>query len=131
MQGLGLRHNAGPSALYSVDRNHIYEPERLQRVAHRYPGVTTTTDADALITNPAVDAVVIAVPPRFHLDLTLQALSAGKHVLVEKPFAHSHREAIALVRLAEQKGLKLAVDQNWRYLPLIRALRSAVASGEL
>ena len=39
----------------------------------------------AAIDDPRVDAVVVAVPPRFHLDLTLQALAAGKHVLVEKP----------------------------------------------
>ena len=49
----------------------------------------TPTIATA-IADPAVDAVVVAVPPRFHLDLTLQALAAGKHVLVEKPAFLTH-----------------------------------------
>ena len=51
----------------------------------RYGGAASYGDYRAAIVDPRVDAVVIAVPPRFHLDLTLGALEAGKHVLVEKP----------------------------------------------
>ncbi len=51
----------------------------------RYRGAESYGDYAAAIDDPRVDAVVIAVPPRFHLDLTLRALEAGKHVLVEKP----------------------------------------------
>ena len=51
----------------------------------RFQGVGTYSDYSAAIADPRIDAVVVAVPPRLHLDLTLQALRAGKHVLVEKP----------------------------------------------
>ena len=51
----------------------------------RYGGFASYGDYAAAIADPQVDAVVIAVPPTFHLDLALQALAAGKHVLVEKP----------------------------------------------
>ena len=51
----------------------------------QYSGIASYADYPAAIADPRVDAVVVAVPPRFHLDLTLQALAAGKHVLVEKP----------------------------------------------
>ena len=51
----------------------------------RYGGAASYSDYAAALADPKVDAVVIAVPPHLHLDLTLQALAAGKHVLVEKP----------------------------------------------
>ena len=51
----------------------------------RFGGTDSYPDYVAAITDPRTEAVVVAVPPRFHLDLTLQALAAGKHVLVEKP----------------------------------------------
>ena len=58
---------------------------RAEAYRMRYGGVGSYGDYRAAIEDSRVDAVVVAVPPRFHLDLTLQALSAGKHVLVEKP----------------------------------------------
>src|SRR5712691_10378642 len=51
----------------------------------RYDGTGSYSCYTLAIEDPRIDAVVIAVPPRFYLDLTLQALAAGKHVLVEKP----------------------------------------------
>ena len=51
----------------------------------RYGGAASYSDYAAALADPKVDAVAIAVPPSLHLDLTLQALAAGKHVLVEKP----------------------------------------------
>ena len=54
-----------------------------------YRGTGSYSDYADAINDPNVDAVVIAVPPNFHLNLTLQALAAGKHVLVEKP-AYPH-----------------------------------------
>ncbi len=60
-------------------------PERLAQVQARYPAVKTTQDHGDLIADPAIDAVVIATPVSTHFDLAMQALQAGKHVLVEKP----------------------------------------------
>src|SRR5919109_5104586 len=51
----------------------------------RYQGGASYADYTAAIDDSRVEAVVVAVPPRLHLDLTLRALAAGKHVLVEKP----------------------------------------------
>ena len=56
-----------------------------RNTARGIPGFAAFGDYESAINDPRVDAVVIAVPPRFHLDLTRQALAAGKHVLVEKP----------------------------------------------
>ena len=65
------------------------------------PVTATTRQA---IADPAVDAVVVAVPPRFHLDLTLQALAAGKHVLVEKPAFLRIEDYRAAVRGARSRA---------------------------
>src|SRR2546421_409558 len=63
--------------------------ERLALAHARYPSVTTTTDCHALIADPAIDAVVIITPVSTHYPLALEALRAGKHVLVTKPMATS------------------------------------------
>jgi predicted dehydrogenase len=65
----------------------------------------------------AAEAVVIAVPIALHAPLARQALEAGKHVVVEKPFAASMSEAHGLVELAASKNLVLAVSQNYRFYP--------------
>ena len=84
--------------------------------------------ADAL---PHVDAVVVATPPTSHLELAMQAVDAGKHVLVEKPLATSTRDAWALVESAEAAGTALMVGHTFEYNAAVTALRDLVASGEL
>ena len=74
----------------------------------------------------AFDAVAIIAPSPLHTDLALQALQADKHVIVEKPFAVDFEAARAVVALAERRGLRVIVDQNYRYLPDLLALRRAV-----
>jgi len=76
------------------------------------------------IGSPDVDAVVVAVPPTFHLDLTLEALAAGKHVLVEKP-AFLHMADYEIVREARDRaGRVVLVGENDHYKPLAVCLRS-------
>jgi predicted dehydrogenase len=84
--------------------------------------------ADA-INDPNVDAVVIAVPPKFHLNLTLQALSAGKHVLVEKP-AYPATADYQVVREARDQAKRVVlVGENDHYKPLAIKLRKLLAEG--
>ena len=59
------------------------ERARADDYRQRFNGSRSYGDYEAAIDDPSVDAVVIAVPPRFHLHLALRALAAGKHVLVE------------------------------------------------
>ena len=84
--------------------------------------------ADA-INDPKIDAVVIAVPPRFHLNLTLQALNAGKHVLVEKP-AFPAIGDYETVRDARDRAQRVVlVGENDHYKPLAIKLRELLADG--
>jgi len=66
------------------------------------------------------------VPSPLHGALCEQALEAGKHVIVEKPFTTDFAQARALSARADQRGLRLMVDQNYRYMTEMGTLRRAV-----
>jgi predicted dehydrogenase len=95
----------------------------------RYGGEKSYADYAAAIHDPAVDAVVVAVPPKFHLDLTLRALDAGKHVLVEKP-AFPRMQDYRTVRDARDRVKRVVlVGENDHYKPLAVSLRTLIAEG--
>ena len=104
---------------------------RLDRVSRRFPGIRTTTDYRELLSDQAIDAVVIATPTRTHGAITRQALEAGKHVLVEKPLCDSTEEARWLTALAEATGRVLMVGHVFLFNNGIMKLRQAIARGEL
>jgi predicted dehydrogenase len=104
---------------------------RADEYCRRHQGTGTHEDYAAAIDDPSVDAVVVAVPPSFHLDLTLRALAAGKHVLVEKPAfprIEDYREAIGARDSASRVVL---VGENDHYKPLAQVLRALIAEGAL
>ena len=81
----------------------------------------------------AVEAnlVVNLTPPALHREVVEAALERGCHVFGEKPMATTLEDARALVELAEQRGLTFAVMQNRRFVPAVRRLGEAVASGAI
>jgi predicted dehydrogenase len=105
--------------------------DRLALVGRRYPGVQTTTHIEELLANPEVDAVAIATPVSTHFDLGMQALRAGKHVLLEKPMTTSSVESIALIEEAERRNLVLMVDHTFVYTGAVRKIRDLISSGKL
>lgn len=83
----------------------------------------------ALVADPEVDIVYIATPHPMHHHDAMLALSAGKHVLVEKPFAVNARQAREIVELAERNSL-VVLEAMWsRFLPHMIRVREIVASG--
>ncbi len=76
------------------------------------------------------EAVLVTTPVRAHVPVALEALAAGKHVLVEKPFAPSLAEARRAVEAAEAAGRVLMVSQNYRFFPAPRAVAALVREGE-
>jgi predicted dehydrogenase len=105
--------------------------ERLSSLGKIYPGVKTCSDSKELINDPQIDAVIIATPVSSHFDLAMAALKAGKHVLVEKPFAATSEQARALVDEAAARKLVLMVDHTFVYTDAVRKIRELIASGEL
>jgi predicted dehydrogenase len=97
----------------------------------RHQGATSYGDYDAAIADPRIDAVVVAVPPRFHLDLTLRALAAGKHVLVEKPAFPSIEDYQTVVDARNQAQRVVLVGENDHYKPLAVVLRKLIAEGAI
>jgi len=81
------------------------------------------------IADPDVDAVVVAVPPRFHLDLTLRALEAGKHVLVEKPAFPTMAEYDVVLEARTRARRVVLVGENDHYKPLAECLRRLLREG--
>src|SRR5579872_329483 len=67
-------------------------PDRLAAVQARYPTIEVTTDAQVLLSDSGIDAIIICTPVSTHFGAAMQALQAGKHVLVEKPLAGSSEE---------------------------------------
>jgi predicted dehydrogenase len=86
---------------------------------------------DALLTDPALDAVAILSPPNMHLDLVQKAAAAGKHVLLEKPLEISTARAQALVDCAAQAGVTLAVVLQHRFRPAGERLKAIIDEGAL
>jgi predicted dehydrogenase len=81
--------------------------------------------------DPVVDALVIASPARTHAPLVIEALQAGKHVLVEKPLALSTAEAVALAEAADRAGKVLLVGHTFEYNPAVTRMRELLEAGEL
>ncbi|MEO6239139.1 MAG: Gfo/Idh/MocA family oxidoreductase [Vicinamibacterales bacterium] len=94
-----------------------------------YGGLAAYADYASAIADPSIDAVVVAVPPRFHRELTLAALAAGKHVLVEKPAFPRMEDFHEVVAARDRAGRVVIVGENDHYKPLAVQLRRLLASG--
>jgi predicted dehydrogenase len=129
--GPNLARNISDTPALSLGAVVDARPDRLELVARRYPGVTTLTDAAALLDRSDIDAVVVATPMSTHVALAKAAIARGKHVLVEKPLAPTTREAEELGELAARAGVCLMVDHTFVYTGAVRKIRSLVDGGEL
>ncbi len=107
---------------------------KAQEFCRRFGGVASYDGYRAALDDPAVDAVVIAVPPRYHFDLTAEALAAGKHVLVEKPAFTTTGDYTRAIDNRDRAGRVVLVGENDHYKPLAVYLRQLLADdaiGEL
>ena len=102
---------------------------KAEEYCRRFGGAASYADYRAAIDHPDVDAVVVAVPPRFHLELTLAALAAGKHVLVEKPAFLRMRDYETVLAARDRAARVVLVGENDHYKPLAVCLRRLLADG--
>jgi predicted dehydrogenase len=106
--------------------------DRARSAAVAYsPDVWWTESAADLFGRPGVDGVIVCTPNRTHAELVAQALSAGKHVLVEKPLALDVESAERLVAMAEAAGLVLMPGHTHRFYDYGRQIREWVAEGRV
>jgi predicted dehydrogenase len=104
---------------------------KARALADRFGIKDAHDDIEEMLRYEELDAVVICSPNHLHESHILAALSADKHVLVEKPLAMSATSAQRIVRAAEKRSRVLMVGMNHRYRPDVQIVRSFVQSGEL
>jgi predicted dehydrogenase len=105
--------------------------QRLALAQSRHPGIGFTTDCQEIFSDPDIDAVVIATPVSTHYALGMEALQAGKHVLMSKPLADSSEKGQRLVDEARARNLVLMVDHTFLYTGAVRKIRQLVDEGNL
>ncbi len=86
-----------------------------QHAKEIYPYITVVNDFNELLDDREIDLVVICTPNRLHYPIAKKCLMAGKHIVVEKPFTPTSKEADELIRIAESKNLNLFVYHNRRW----------------
>ncbi len=106
-------------------------PGRLSELCEKERIPKAYDTAEALLADPEVDAVYIAVPNRFHAPLAIRALEAGKHVILEKPFALSLAEAQAAAEAARKAGKVLTLGMNQRFDATHQRVKALVEAGAL
>lgn len=105
------------------------DPGRRERAAQKF-GVPTFADFDDMLEQTRPEVVLVGTPPAFHLDYCLRAIASGAHVLCEKPFVASVEEADRVIEAARSAGRRVALNHEFRQMPIFRALIDA-ADGEV
>ena len=105
--------------------------EQLSLVGRRFPSVKRTLDYREILADPKIDIVAIATPVRSHFDLGMEALAAGKHVLIEKPIADSSERAKRLIDEGARRGKMLFVDHTFLFTGAVRKIGELVSSNRL
>ena len=98
---------------------------------HLFPQAIIYRSFSDLLANKAIELIIVNTPDHLHYGMTKEALMAGKHVVVEKPFTPTEEEANELIALAESKGLVLSVYQNRRYDGNYRTVQKILDKGLL
>ena len=102
--------------------------ELRQAFCEQYGIPNEFSSIDELARSGTADVVIDLTPPFARLDVVPTAIENGLHILVEKPFGATAKDAAHFVRLAEDAGVKLSVNQNFRWHPEIEATKEAVNS---
>lgn len=104
---------------------------RASRMARKHGGAGHFGSYEAALASPDVDVALVALPPSAHLEWTLKALAAGKHVIVEKPPFLNVDDFEAVEAAARAARRHVMVAENYFYKPLARLLREVIARGDV
>ncbi len=107
------------------------DDKNLDKVRRIHPSVRTTKDYVEIVKDPDIDAVVVTTPLNTHYKIAKACLDNGKHVLIEKPFTASSKEAEELMKISEKKKSVLMAGHVYNYHPGVRKLKEISEKGEL
>lgn len=122
-----IKKNASATLHAAFDLN----AERLAAFAKETGTAKTYDTVESLLADKELDAVYIATPNKFHAPLAKQALQAGKHVILEKPFAMNYAEAKEAAELSRKLGLVFTIGMNQRFTPDSQRVKTLVEQGAL
>jgi hypothetical protein len=114
IHGIGVQRTSGLELKAVCDLN----ATRRNQAALDFPGVAVQERLRQLAQDPGVELVIVATPPNTHSELCRQLLTAGKHVVCEKPLALNRREAETMAETADNLQLHLSCHQNRRWDPV-------------
>jgi UDP-N-acetylglucosamine 3-dehydrogenase len=129
--GIGMMGRNHARVLHAVDGVDLVAVADPAGDRHAMAGAATLVDTVTALVETGIDAAVVAVPTRYHLEAGLELAAAGVHTLVEKPLAADPDQAARLVEAFESAGLVNAVGHIERCNPALRAMRSRLEGGEL
>ena len=105
--------------------------EQLDLAKKKYPQIKITSSFKDLLTNPSIEAIIIATPTKTHYTLAKKALLAGKHVWIEKPMTETSEQAIELLAIAQKKKKTIHIGHVFIYTEAIAAIKHTIERGEL
>lgn len=86
---------------------------------------------DEMLADPSLDAICNVTPDRFHKEISIQALKAGKHVFCEKPLAENYQDALEMAEVAKESGLINMVNLSYRAAPVVQKAKKLIESGKI
>jgi len=117
--------NVGYLAICDIDEN------RLAEVSKNYPQAVCYNTFEAMLEDPKIDIVSVALPSGMHAEYAVKALEAGKNVLCEKPIDITVEKALTIEEARVRTGMKVGVIFQNRNIPVMRELKKALESGAL
>lgn len=116
------------AGLASADVVSAFDPDpvRRERAANRFK--VPVSDSFERLLDASPDVVIVASPPESHADYTLRALERGAHVFCEKPFVSALDHADSIIAAAAAKGRQVAVNHEFRHMPIFRSVIDGVAA---
>jgi predicted dehydrogenase len=108
-----------------------FSESRLALASRIFPNIATSKDTNDILESAEIDAVAIATPVSTHYELAKQALSANKHVWLEKPITETVQQAEELIELAYRKNKVLFVDHTFVYTGAVRKIKELIERNEL
>lgn len=119
------QHHLNVVACYDKD------PEAAINTAKGHGIPRVASSLDEILSDPAIEIVDIAVTPQAQAGIAAQAIGAGKHLLCQKPLSDTYANALKIVELADEAGVKLAVNQQMRWDAGIRVAKQLIEQGAL
>ena len=116
---------------FAVQKILTSNPENIKFAKNDFPEAMVVSNFESILDDKEIDLVIVLLPNHLHYDFAKKALLAGKHVVVEKPFTPSYKEAVELIKLAGEKELVLSVNHNRRWDSDIRTVKKVSTEGLL